>query len=801
LTHQKPSGTNHPPASTSPGGIKSEQWAASSRNAGRHHFGTPGRLHRNPHDKALVRSLAERLRRDGLKVWLDEWMLKPGNNILEKIEDGLKHSRVLVLCMSKNGVGSDWTQMEVGTFRSRDPLNKEGRFIPLRLDDVPIEGSLAQFAYIDWRLADREQEYTKLLIACRPSATPMVDGTKHAGKDAIWAPGGLTLTQEEPASAPPDRAVVIAIGLFIVAIGTGAGWLAGAGLTGAMGAPLTVLSAVIGGISGLVFWLLFERYIGVLGAGGLPSGSLAREAYDQLRAGLSGGNLASRLYVDWLTKFLDAVDRFFGDAGMADRTLFPRAFGLKTPAPLWTAPAFDRCLLLALIYPVVTIFMIWAVSGRIGPAEAALTLKSDVAGWQRALTISLAGVSVLLVRRAALTKGLKSIVWIAFAFPVGLAGAVTGSPRFDLYFTAIVALAFALAGHLDGAVAIALAVVSALDGFIAAAAALTLGRARAISRAGAIAVLGVALFSAIEIVGIARLSGIAMFSAGAIVPGLLALPVPVVVTVVIIVLNDKAIQKHRQGVFLSLYLLALAVIIMSVGPVAWLTPKFAAQVWGATGPLLMFLGLLTLINAPFDWASLGLTRALLRRGVELGGWWPYCLALADALAAAFIIALLAITMVVGVQTFDHLAEHSGGVDARILPLDKLFDGIAAHPSAPEYWWVYALLLSAMIPSLLNLMIGGASLLRGIPGLPTLLLRFMPASKAVPAFDRTWLALVLTCQVFVGAFLGIAAQFVLAIGVLFYVLPWMGLEVLDTARAVAEYDLPMKMLRSWWGDQP
>jgi len=40
---------------------------------------------------------------------------------------------------------------------------------------------------------------------------------------------------------------------------------------------------------------------------------------------------------------------------------------------------------------------------------------------------------------------------------------------------------------------------------------------------------------------------------------------------------------------------------------------------------------------------------------------------------------------------------------------------------------------------------------------------------VPAFDRTWLALVLTCQVFVGAFLGIAAQFVSAIGVIFYVL--------------------------------
>jgi hypothetical protein len=79
------------------------------------------------------------------------------------------------------------------------------------------------------------------------------------------------------------------------------------------------------------------------------------------------------------------------------------------------------------------------------------------------------------------------------------------------------------------------------------------------------------------------------------------------------------------------------------------------------------------------------------------------------------------------------------------------------------------------------------------GASCLLLRFMPAGKAVPTFDRTWLALVLTYQVFAGAFLGIAAQFVLASGVIIYVLPWIGLELLETARAVADFDLPMGML--------
>ncbi len=132
-------------------------------------------------DKAVVRSLAERLRQDGLRVWFDEWVLKPavplahrmgeGSGVrAAKIEEGLEHSRVLVLCMSANAFGSDWAQLEAGTVRFRDPLNQERRFIPLRLDDAPIKGSLAQFLYINWRPADREQEYAKLLEACRHPA-------------------------------------------------------------------------------------------------------------------------------------------------------------------------------------------------------------------------------------------------------------------------------------------------------------------------------------------------------------------------------------------------------------------------------------------------------------------------------------------------------------------------------------------------------------------------------------------------------------------------------------------------------
>jgi hypothetical protein len=98
----------------------------------------------------------------------------------------------------------------------------------------------------------------------------------------------------------------------------------------------------------------------------------------------------------------------------------------------------------------------------------------------------------------------------------------------------------------------------------------------------------------------------------------------------------------------------------------------------------------------------------------------------------------------------------------------------------------------MIPSFINLMIGGASFLRGVPGLPSVLLGFLPAGKVEPTFDRAWIALVLTAQTFLGAILGIAAQVFLAIGIIGYVMPWLGIEILDTARQIAKFNLPERL---------
>jgi small GTP-binding protein len=126
-------------------------------------------------DKEVVRPIAERLRADGLRVWFESWeisLVATKSRRAEKIEEGLEHSRVLVLCLSVHAFG-EWAQLEASTFRFRDPLNKERRFISLRLDEAHTDVALEQFSYIKWFPEQRNQEYVKLLEACRPPVQPL----------------------------------------------------------------------------------------------------------------------------------------------------------------------------------------------------------------------------------------------------------------------------------------------------------------------------------------------------------------------------------------------------------------------------------------------------------------------------------------------------------------------------------------------------------------------------------------------------------------------------------------------------
>jgi hypothetical protein len=340
--------------------------------------------------------------------------------------------------------------------------------------------------------------------------------------------------------------------------------------------PLRTAVFVVYGLCAAVAPFIFEYYLGVLAQGASPKGSIESQDYDKLRAGLKEGNIATWLYAKWLMKFLDWIDQFFGDAGLADRTLFPHAFGLRRPAPLWTAWSFDRCLFLTYVYPIATIFVIWTVSSHAGPAELALGLKPGIAGWLRGLNAASAGVVGFATWRLLKSESQTSVASTFSRFAFGTGASVSANTMAALCYIAaaiVLAITFGTAGA--GAVVFGVAVAAAVAGS---------GR---IGGPIAVAVaVPVALGLAFGLAG-ARRDTVAFVAAAA-----------AIFSTSFLLLAGLAIKHQSQGIYLLFFIPAMIVTCLA------LAPLLPLQTWTYSGPLLLFLGLLPLINAPFNWASL-----------------------------------------------------------------------------------------------------------------------------------------------------------------------------------------------------
>ncbi|HTQ33725.1 MAG TPA: hypothetical protein VMI30_06110 [Stellaceae bacterium] len=114
-----------------------------------------------------------------------------------------------------------------------------------------------------------------------------------------------------------------------------------------------------------------------------------------------------------------------------------------------------------------------------------------------------------------------------------------------------------------------------------------------------------------------------------------------------------------------------------------------------------------LANMPFDWLSVGLTRALLRRGCEPGALSPLWLGLIDFGFGLILLFLLAAALIAALQAADAILVHfHSDPVARVI---ALLDNIRDSPRDPANYWAYITLFSTLIPSALNAVIGACSL--------------------------------------------------------------------------------------------
>lgn len=83
----------------------------------------------------IVRPLADALTVFGLKVWYDEFELRPGSKLIETIERGLQKSEFGLVIISRSFMQKDWPKRELDSLFTKElAFGKSERILPIWVD-------------------------------------------------------------------------------------------------------------------------------------------------------------------------------------------------------------------------------------------------------------------------------------------------------------------------------------------------------------------------------------------------------------------------------------------------------------------------------------------------------------------------------------------------------------------------------------------------------------------------------------------------------------------------------------------
>lgn len=91
----------------------------------------------NSLDKSAVKHIAEQLKDQGIKVWLDEEVLRAGNKWLEVLDEQVKNTKSAAVFFGRNGFGR-WQNVELQMF-AQESVNRDCALIPVILADAPVD--------------------------------------------------------------------------------------------------------------------------------------------------------------------------------------------------------------------------------------------------------------------------------------------------------------------------------------------------------------------------------------------------------------------------------------------------------------------------------------------------------------------------------------------------------------------------------------------------------------------------------------------------------------------------------------
>jgi hypothetical protein len=118
----------------------------------------------NKADKEVAREIALFLIAEGINVWFDEWVISPGDSIIQEINTGLHSCTHFIILWSKNASTSNWVKRELQSTLAHAINAKSPLIIPIVLDETPLPPLLSDILYINYE-GDMEEDQRKIVKA------------------------------------------------------------------------------------------------------------------------------------------------------------------------------------------------------------------------------------------------------------------------------------------------------------------------------------------------------------------------------------------------------------------------------------------------------------------------------------------------------------------------------------------------------------------------------------------------------------------------------------------------------------
>jgi len=124
-------------------------------------------------NQGLVHEVAESLQAGGFHVWLDEWDIRTGDSLVERVSEAIGQVDFVVAFISPASAESEWCRKEVSLAMTGELAAKGIRVLPVRVESADMPSSLADKKYLDASGLDAETIAARLGDDMRAHLTPI----------------------------------------------------------------------------------------------------------------------------------------------------------------------------------------------------------------------------------------------------------------------------------------------------------------------------------------------------------------------------------------------------------------------------------------------------------------------------------------------------------------------------------------------------------------------------------------------------------------------------------------------------